>query len=105
MSDDLLGAGSDALMTTSEPCLVHPKHRPESHVNHRHHVWPKGEGGPDIPENIVVICPTGHSNVHNLMRELKIRRGELPYSLVKRYGYGERDLALLGYDRIRRQAM
>lgn len=91
-------------MTTSLPCQVHNKHVPESHSNHRHHVWPLGMGGPDIEDNIVVVCPTGHSNIHHLMAEYKLQ-GELRYAVTRRYSREERRLAQLGWDRHRRGEM
>ena len=57
-----------------------------------HHIQPLGMGGPDIKENKIVICNTGHLNVHWLLA-----------SLV--YGFSvdggsrtERKLAKQGYD-------
>ncbi len=86
------------LLTTAEPCQVHKDHKPFSHVNHRHHVWPLGMGGPDTEDNIVVVCPTGHMNIHHLIDEYR-RRGTLTYTVTRRYTRGERELAKLGYDR------
>jgi hypothetical protein len=87
-------------LSTSKPCEVHGEHRPKSHVNHYHHVWPLGEGGPDIPANKVVICPTGHYNVHEMLSKA-IKAGRW-LNASERYGYhrGEQDLARLGYWRV-----
>ncbi len=93
------------LLTTSQPCTLHTTHTPSSHINHEHHVWPKGHGGPDVDENKVVICPTGHYNTHRLLEEYLARRGDVPYSVVRQFAKGERRLAKLGYDRITRRAM
>lgn len=90
---------------TTQPCLVHGVHKPEPHVNHWHHVWPLGEGGPDIPDNKVVICPTGHMNVHDLLQHFKIMMGRVPYSVQKHYTVEERKLAKLGFDRLSRKEM
>lgn len=49
------------------PCLVHGYHWPRPLETVRHHVWPLGMGGPDAPHNIVMICDTGHRNVHHLL--------------------------------------
>ncbi len=97
--------GPPHLLTTRQPCLVHPKHVPTSHINHEHHIWPKGHGGPDVPENRVVICPTGHYNTHRLLEEYLALRGEVPYAIRRQFSKGERDLAKLGYERITRQAL
>lgn len=92
-------------LTTSQPCEVHNRHMPPSHVNHKHHIWPQGEGGPTVPENIVVVCPTGHYNTHELLNLYKVHRGNLPYSVRRRYARGEQKLARLGYQRIMRGAL
>jgi hypothetical protein len=93
------------VLTTSQPCVVHRKHMPESHVNHRHHIWPKGEGGPDIEDNIIAVCPTGHYNIHHLLTEYRTTMGRVTYDVLRRYSFGERKYAELGYKRITRQAM
>lgn len=93
------------IRATTQPCLVHKIHKPESHLNHQHHVWALGDGGPDIPDNLVVICPTGHANVHDLLKHFKIFMGKVPYDVYKRYTHEERRLAKLGYDRMVRREM
>lgn len=90
---------------TAAPCGIHGKHIPASHVNERHHVWPLGDGGPDIPANLIVACATGHNNIHKLIREFKLYRGNVPYAVLRAYAFEERKLAQLGYERITRQAM
>ncbi len=92
-------------LETSLPCEAHVEHKPRSVENHRHHVWPLGMGGPDIPENIVVICPTGHANVHSLLRLYVANHGSPPPALLRLYGRAERRLALLGWQRYARKAM
>lgn len=94
-----------APLTTAEPCQVHNKHIPSSHVNEHHHTWPRGEGGPDIPANVVVVCATGHNNIHQLIRLFKVHKGAVPYSELRAFSTGEREYARLGYERITRQAM
>lgn len=93
------------LTQTAQPCIVHGVHKPNSHVNEVHHVWPKGQGGPDIPENRIVVCATGHNSIHQLINEYKAMQGKVPYSLLKQYTVQERAYALLGYQRITRGAM
>ena len=48
-------------------CTVHGSHRPAVSGTEIHHVWPKGMGGPDVADNRVEVCPTGHTNIHNWM--------------------------------------
>lgn len=95
----------EQLIGTAEPCQVHPKHKPHPHVNHRHHVWPLGDGGPDIDTNIVVVCPTGHVNIHALLTLYRVHRGKPPYTEFRAFSYGERRYAQLGWERISRKAM
>lgn len=90
---------------TTLPCQVHRTHYPRPHVNHVHHVWPLGEGGPDVAANTVVACPTGHDNIHALIRLLKRYAGQVPAHLRAGYTREERRLAALGWSRIIRQAM
>ncbi len=92
-------------VTTSQPCAVHGGHKPTSHVNEIHHVWPLGQGGPNVAANRVVVCGTGHNSIHQLIDEYLQTKGVVPYSLLKQYTVGERQLAKLGYDRITRGAM
>lgn len=93
------------ILTTSQPCQVHKQHIPSPHVNHRHHVWPKGDGGPDIQDNIIAVCPTGHYNVHDLLAHFKMLMGNVPYTILRNYTLEERKYAKLGYDRILRKSM
>lgn len=93
------------LYTTVQPCQVHKKHMPETHINHRHHVYPLGEGGPDILDNIIIVCATGHMNIHDLLSHYKMLQGKVPYSILRRYALEERKYAKLGYDRITRKSM
>lgn len=93
-------------IVTHAPCEVHDeRHRPPSLVNQIHHIWPLGAGGPDTPDNRVVICATGHCNVHNLIREFFVYQGAVPHSVLKLYHHQERDLARLGFRRIQRKVM
>jgi len=96
---------SESVLTTELPCLIHARHIPRSHLNHLHHVWPLGRGGPNIAANRVPICPTGHTSVHLLLDMFILHRGRPPYGFIRSYPYAERELAALGYDRITRGAM
>lgn len=59
-------------MTAKPPkrCGVHLTHLPAPLEMHVHHVWPLAMKGPDSPENRVVVCPTGHANIHRILRAL-----------------------------------
>lgn len=81
-------------------CTVHGEHRPRPWDVEVHHVWPLGMGGPDTPRNRVPICPTGHTNVHALLRHAARAGGvdEVPWDVRRRFHPGERALARIGYD-------
>lgn len=85
------------LLTTSLLCQVHIRHIPRSHVNHVHHVWPKGLGGPEIAENKIITCPTGHYNIHQLLALWIKIDGDPGRKSRKIYSHGEQDYAELGY--------
>lgn len=93
------------IRSTSQPCLIHKKHMPETHVNHRHHCWTLGDGGPDIEDNIVVVCATGHYNIHDLLNHYRMLMGDVPYAILRRYSMEERKYALLGWVRMNRKMM
>lgn len=91
--------------TTSLPCVVHRVHRPRPRSNDVHHVWPLAAGGPDVLENRVIICPTGHRNVHQLLDAYRRLLGTPPWVVRRRYSAGERRLAALGYARLTRGSL
>lgn len=33
--------------------------------NGPHHIFPRGAGGPDIPENLIQLCPVCHTKAHS----------------------------------------
>lgn len=66
-------------------CKCVSKHVPRALELHRHHVWPLGEGGPDAGENLVVLCPTTHSNVHRLWRLYEQHNGRPPWDILRNY--------------------
>lgn len=93
------------IRTTSADCLIHSAHKPTPHLNHRHHVWPLGEGGPNIEDNIVVACPTGHVNIHEVIKLYTLYMGRPPYKELRRFSFNERKYGKLGFDRITRKSM
>lgn len=62
----------------------------------RHHVWPLGYHGPNVPANLVTICCNAHSDTHYLLEALL--RGH-PVDL-RTYGPKVRELARLGYEQV-----
>lgn len=85
-------------------CVCVSEHRPPALELNAHHILPLYLGGPDVPDNLVWLCPTTHANVHEVMRLLL--RDHVLYSYrqvqalstrpVARYSY---DLAAEGYRR------
>jgi hypothetical protein len=82
-------------------CAVH-RHREYVPIE-AHHIWPKGEGGPDISSNLIDICANAHSAVHEYLRLLKRHNGKPPLRDKARYGYKTRRLALQGWRMINAQ--
>jgi hypothetical protein len=88
--------------TTVQPCEIHNFHKPTPHLNEVHHVWPLADGGPDIADNKVVVCPTGRSNINDLLQQFKIMLGSVPHKILVKYTFEERRLAELGWKRLSR---
>lgn len=82
--------------TTALPCAVHRNHAPGPKQNHFHHILPLSWGGADTAENRIVICPTGHANVHLLLQAM--RGGAPAWEYLRRFAPSERALARRGYD-------
>ena len=86
-------------------CLCVAEHRPAVLEHEHHHIWPREYGGPNIPANLVWICPTTHTNTHEILRELIRRNGALTWAEaltlwevpLSRYAYA---LAVEGYRRL-----
>lgn len=68
-------------------------------VNHvvRHHIWPKGKGGPDTEENLIWLCPTTHENTHTCEREYYRYEGKPPWAVLRYYSTLSRELARRAY--------
>lgn len=90
---------------TVRPCEVHFTHQPTTHINEVHHVWPLGAGGPDVPANKVVVCATGHNNIHDLLSRWLKANADPGWDVQRHYTRQERALAQLGFERIKRQAL
>ena len=58
-------------------CLCVKTHSPRPSILHSHHVWPLGEGGPNVKENLLWLCPTTHMNVHELWRVMDKLKGDV----------------------------
>jgi 5-methylcytosine-specific restriction endonuclease McrA len=63
-----------------------------------HHVWPRGEGGPDTKANRVSVCSNAHSSTHDLLTKMmKAHTQDIPWRTRMRYGRKVRRLAVAGY--------
>ena len=85
-------------------CDCQAEHRPAPLDLERHHVWPLAMGGPDTAANIEWLCPTAHTNVHEILRTF-MAQGHLTWGQVgalydvpvSRHAYA---IATLGYRRV-----
>jgi hypothetical protein len=66
-----------------------------------HHVFPLGDGGPNVAANKVPICSNAHSSAHDLLD--KMRKGPVPWPVRRRYGVRVRHIAATGWEAIQRQ--
>ena len=62
-----------------------------------HHVWPLGDGGPNIASNRRKVCANGHYEVHNFYDLLMVSAGHVPWKASRGYGWKVRALARAGY--------
>jgi hypothetical protein len=88
-------------------CICVKNHTPEPQELTGHHIHPLGMGGPDVPGNVVWLCPTSHYNVHEVLREWIRYKGEPPWDEDRRGFIGRkrfspyiRDLAKEGFRRV-----
>lgn len=92
---------------TGQHCHCMVTHRPAPLELERHHIQPKYLGGGDTADNIAWVCPTTHTNVHELLRAMIRAKYVIGYSAfqaaytqpVSRYAY---DLAVDGFTRWQR---
>jgi hypothetical protein len=62
------------------------EHRPAPLDTERHHIWPLGDGGPDVEENQIDICDTTHKNAHIMMAAMKREHRDISwYEFAERY--------------------
>ena len=82
-------------------CVCVTKHRPEPVILHSHHVWPLGEGGPDIQANLLWLCPTSHNNIHELWRLMvKYTKADtpIPWREFREFSPYVRNVVARGWD-------
>ncbi len=81
----------------STRCEIHGYHWPPIHATVWHHVHPLGLGGPDIAENMVEMCNTGHVNIHVALDYLLDMEGRPVKGKLKGFTRKELALAWSGY--------
>jgi hypothetical protein len=62
-------------------CACVAGHTPKVVVFHEHHIVPISYGGPNTPENLVLLCPTGHATVHKLLAQYEKYDGTPPWAI------------------------
>ena len=77
-----------------EPCRCVAQHAPAPPYAHLHHIWPLGLGGPDVRDNLVPLCPSGHDRVHWAMHRFD-RAGKVIPLQMNRYLW---QLAVTGWE-------
>jgi hypothetical protein len=82
-------------MAMGRDCWCH-RHRDDVPLE-VHHVWPLGNGGPDIKANRVSVCSNAHSATHDLLSRMVKSGGRVPWTVRIRYGRRVRQLAATGY--------
>lgn len=77
----------------------------------RHHVYPLGEGGPNVAANRVTCTPNFHRACHELLGEYRRFGRKPPWEIRRtfpgaRLGVpGVREIAALGWARMQRRAL
>lgn len=85
-------------------CRCVQRHVPAPRELHRHHVWPTGEGGPNIAANLLYLCPTSHASAHRLWREYAQLGGEPVWEIRKIYSPYVRKIVAQGWNQARAAA-
>ena len=85
-------------------CPVVRWHRPTPHVRERHHVWPKGDGGPQQGPQ-TGICGACHNDTHALLELARDHGWLLVAGMHAGYAEPVVELALLGIHAITTQTL
>lgn len=94
----LAGMASEPLAIPGDHCVVHGYHRPVPARTVRHHIIPMEFDGPTNNENLVLICDTGHYNVHAYIDA--VLKNRVPPKVTRK----ERALALAALAAIKEKA-
>jgi hypothetical protein len=80
-------------------CVCVRNHNPEPQELNRHHILPLAWGGNRESDNEVWLCPTSHTNVHELLRAYEKYEGTPPWEIRKHFSWYIRSLAVEGWKR------
>lgn len=92
--------GEPEIIEWGTKCAVH-RHRERVPI-HKHHIWPKGLGGPTIKANLISICANAHYCTHDLLDQV-IDAGSwtaVSWRIRRQYGFGVRRLAKQGWYKV-----
>jgi hypothetical protein len=89
-------------MNPKYQCRCVGKHIPKPLELYIHHVWPIEEGGPDVKENQVILCPTADSNVDKLWSLYEEHSGRPPWDILRNYSEYTRAIVEKGREQRRR---
>jgi hypothetical protein len=69
---------AEHLTLSGNQCEVHGYHYPKPARTVKHHKHPQEYGGKTTPENLVLVCDTGHYNIHTWIDVNLKGKGETP---------------------------
>lgn len=84
-------------------CIVGRYHFPRPSRYVHHHVWPRGDGGPNVATNRIEACDAHHVAIHELLD--LYRKGPVPWSVRRHYSRGVQKWAAEGWRRIAAQSL
>jgi hypothetical protein len=82
----------------AQGCQCVEKHIPKPMELHKHHIWPVSEGGPNTKDNLLVLCPTAHSNIHKLWRLYESYQSRPPWPILRNYSEYARSIVEMGLE-------
>jgi hypothetical protein len=81
------------LRVLGDLCAIHGSHRPIPVRTVKHHIIPQEYGGPTVEQNLLLVCDTGHYNIHAAIDAMlashpipKVTRRELAYAMQGYHG-------------------
>lgn len=80
-------------------CRCVTRHVPQvdPHELERHHVWPLGQGGPNLDVNLLWLCPSTHTQVHRLWRFFQRYDGLPPTWITRTFSHYAREVVAEGW--------